>query len=152
MSESNNFDPLASTHFRMTPSNEFNEELRSEHADALDKRHVDFDWHGLEEALGEAGKECGCDDWAKLSEAFRLLSEWSLKANTLQQVGIRTIALAWVLNPGYFDGSPSMRKLAKAFGVNRSVLSNFTSEVRRKYGITNRAQSHGWNFKKDKTP
>ena len=62
-------------------------------------------------------------------------------------VGRRAIALFWTLNPDYFEGV-SLTTLANRLGLHKAILSAQAAEARRKFGIKNRGQAHGWNFGK----
>src|SRR5205809_7386353 len=62
-------------------------------------------------------------------------------------VGRRAIALFWTLNPDYFEGV-SLTALANRLGLHKAILSAQAAEARRKFGIKNRGQAHGWNFGK----
>lgn len=55
-------------------------------------------------------------------------------------IGTRAICLAWVLDQGLFDESPSLRKLAMRYGVSAPLFSVTTGELRDKFGIANGAQ------------
>ncbi len=57
-----------------------------------------------------------------------------------EAVGKRAICLAWIIDQGLFDESPSLRKLAKRYGVSTPLLSITTGELRDKFGIANGAQ------------
>ena len=63
-------------------------------------------------------------------------------------VGGRAIALFWTLNPDYFEGV-SLTALANRLGLHKAILSAQAAEARRKFGIKNRGQAHGWNFGKE---
>src|SRR5206468_1317742 len=52
------------------------------------------------------------------------------------------------LNPDYFDGV-SLTALANRLGLHKAILSAQAAEGRRKFGIKNRGQAHGWNFGKE---
>jgi hypothetical protein len=60
--------------------------------------------------------------------------------------GLRLIALAWVLNPGYFVGSPSLSELARRCSVRRAALANHTGYFSRLLGWRNRGQRHASNW------
>jgi hypothetical protein len=63
-----------------------------------------------------------------------------------QIIGRRLVALAWVVNPGLFDGSPSLIKLSKRMGMQSIYkLAVLTGEASRHFKIQNRAQAHAWN-------
>ena len=63
-------------------------------------------------------------------------------------VGRGAIALFWTLNPDYFEGV-SLTALANRLGLHKAILSAEAAEARRKFGIKNRGQAHGWNFGKE---
>ncbi len=106
-------------------------------------------------------------DWAKqrnsLNTATSTLSarrsnqsiiEWIIegadftKLDADAHVGRRAIALFWTLNPDYFEGV-SLSALANRLGLHKAILSAQAAEARRKFGIKNRGQAHGWNFGKE---
>jgi hypothetical protein len=62
-------------------------------------------------------------------------------------VGLNLIALAWVLHPAYFGGSPSLRDLARRCGVQPSTLATHTGHYSRFLGWRNRGQRHAWNWR-----
>ena len=66
-------------------------------------------------------------------------------------VGRRAIALFWTLNPDCFEGV-SLTALANRLGLHKAILSAQAAEARRKFGIKNRGQAHGWNFGKTAEP
>jgi hypothetical protein len=111
--------------------------------DSLDGRHQDFDWEGLYELLGETQRELSLIDYDMQAIALKRILAWVLAGNTNSMVGRRAKALAWVLNPAMFQGSPSMSALARSMDVHKACFSELTSEASRVFGITNRAQSHG---------
>ena len=67
-------------------------------------------------------------------------------------VGLNIIALAWVLNPAYFDGSPSLRELARRCGIQPSTLARHTGHYSRFIGWRNRGQRHAWNWQAEEAP
>ena len=68
------------------------------------------------------------------------------KYTTERMIGRRFAAIAWVMNPGLFDGSPSATQLAKLLQVKSApAFMAITGQVRREFGISNRAQAHAWN-------
>ncbi len=60
-------------------------------------------------------------------------------------VGRRTVALAWVVDPGLFEYSPSLAALARDLGITRAALSAHAAMYSREFGLTTRGQVHGWN-------
>ena len=109
----------------------------------------------LYDLLGEAEQEVEERDYDKLTFAIQRLLEFML-ADDLRHpkaernIARRVVALAWTLNPGYFEGSPSLTEVAHMMGLNKVTLSDHAAGVRRVFGVRNRAQSHGWNFKPQK--
>lgn len=61
-------------------------------------------------------------------------------------VGLRLIAIAWVLNPANYPESPSLRELARRCGVSAAALAHHSGEISRATGIRNRAQRHAANW------
>jgi hypothetical protein len=55
------------------------------------------------------------------------------------------------MRPDLIEGSPSLSAIAREMGVQKVTLSVTSAGARRHFGIKNRAQSHGWNFKEGKT-
>ena len=83
-----------------------------------------------------------------------MIIEWIFEGTDLAKldadahVGQCAIVLFWTLNPDYFEGvSPTA--LANRFGLHKAILSAQAAEARRRFGIKNRGQAHGWNFGKD---
>src|SRR5881296_960486 len=134
---------------------EFLENYRNEHEDTLDARTYDFDWADLEPRLGEAEEELEDRDFAALGSALQSIIEWIIegadftKLDADAHVGRRAIALFWTLNPDYFEGV-SLTALANRLGLHKAILSAQAAEARRKFGIKNRGQAHGWNFGQSK--
>lgn len=131
---------------------EFHEDFRSEHADPLDTQECDFDWTSLYASLGEDQAEVSEHDYKAMSHAVRVLFAWILKVDPQKPCSERTIArrligLAWTIDPSLIDGSPSLTAIAKTLSCHKVVLSIHSAQAHRHFGIRNRAQSHGWNFK-----
>ncbi len=114
----------------------------------LDMVGVGFDWDALGDRLDQDMRESR-DDQRLADVAARLLQLLlpdTRREVRLDKVALRVVALAWVLSPGYFAGSPSLRKLALRCGVSRTELSAITSEMSRLLGWRNRAQQRAWNW------
>ena len=122
----------------------------SEEADVIDSASQDFDWKLLYRRLNEEACEAGVDQ--KLAEAVARLIQMLVgkKRGRVHpaHVGLKVIALAWVLNPGYFDDSPSLRQLAKRCGVTPATLAHLTGRYSRFMHWRNRAQRHAWNWQR----
>jgi hypothetical protein len=127
-------------------------------ADPLDKHtSSQFDWEKVYKELGETLEEVELDDdeMQKLAYAFKQVFQWivdfQIDSSIAEKIiARRSIAVAWVLAPDMFEGSPSLTKLAKSLGLegrkrgyDKMILSAHTSEFSDKFKIQNRAQSHG---------
>ena len=106
-------------------------------------------YEGVLEAIDDFSPE----DRQKLAEALQVVFQWAAKGartqtgravkSPLEIIGRRMVAAAWVLSPDYIDGSPSLTTLARKLGYSKYTLSILASEFSRRFGITNRPQSHG---------
>lgn len=67
------------------------------------------------------------------------------EARSVRIVGRRFMSVAWVINPGFFHGSPSLASIARRLGVTPKALQKSSARASRATGIVNRGQSHGWN-------
>lgn len=119
---------------------------------ALELQSADFDWPSLYEVLGEAQSELPERDYDALGKALHELIKWLTRGQIEEAryetvIGRRVIGLAWVMNPGFFDGNPSLTKLAKALGMKAPDLCEHTTSVTKAFGLMNKAQAHGWNRK-----
>ncbi|MCP5525126.1 MAG: hypothetical protein H7A46_26680 [Verrucomicrobiales bacterium] len=120
-----------------------NETLRPSHRDPLDVPFEDFDWQELYQRLGEDARNGKIDP--DLSDVVVRLLELFLRNRrarrvSLQQVGLRVVALAWVLSPAYFAGSPSLRELAQRCRIDSPSLALCTSRMSRLIRWQNGAQ------------
>ena len=141
----NRKDPARMT--RGTP--EFYDDLQADNIEPLSQAHYDFDWEGLYARLGEAQSESGAD-WTTFSACLLKLLKWCVRADKgtgdpVQRAGRRVIAMAWVIRPNLFDGTPSCRKLSAALGKSRDFISAPAAEFTRKFGVRSPAQQHGMN-------
>lgn len=128
----------------------FDENMIHPKATVLDApKFIEFDWELLRRALGEAREELGEVQFAVLADIMGELLRWIVKGDKLHIIGRRAVALGWVVNPDIFKGV-SAASLAKRVGCHKAMLSEDAAEASRKYGVRNRAQQHGWNFKEDK--
>lgn len=129
---------------------EFDESKLPDCRDPLATPAVDFDWTALYARLGEDVVE-GKVDKRLTDIVVRLLQV--LVPNSTHHiqpgaVGLRLIALAWVINPAYFEGSPSISELAQRCGVNTVTLARYTGRYSRLMRWRNRGQKHAWNWRK----
>ncbi|PWU12347.1 MAG: hypothetical protein C5B50_21570 [Verrucomicrobia bacterium] len=91
-------------------------------------------------------------DWEFIAKAFKQLLLWvnapllgRPSRDNLRFTGIRVAAALWVLDPSAFEDGCSMTRLARALGVHKAVLSEYTSAFSRFSGIQNRSQAHARN-------
>ena len=130
---------------------DFDEGRLSDHRDPVDAQSQDFDWKRLYERLSEDAAEGNnerilAEAVTRLLQALIPLREKYLPPKT---IGLNVIALAWVLNPAYFEGSPSLRQLARRCGVDAATLSRHTAQYSRLVRWRNRGQRHAWNWRDD---
>jgi hypothetical protein len=90
------------------------------------------------------------DRQAALKLSARLLSvllDWLLAVNladqrALKSIGVRAVAMAWVINPERFEGA-SLTTLAKRLGYGSgAAISPEAAEFSRRFGISNHFQAH----------
>ena len=126
---------------------DFEEGFLSDNRDPMDAPSQDFDWEQLYAMLGE---EVTHDQQPTelVTRLVQLIVPPTSHHVSIRAIGLRAIALAWILNPGHFPGNPSLRELAKRCGVNPPTIARLTGELSRLTGWRNRAQRHAWNWKK----
>jgi hypothetical protein len=132
---------------------DFNEAYLADNLDPVDGKSVDFDWTALAAALGEM--PAGSDDDADRAELVRrllivILGDSSQARLHPQAIGLRLIAMVWLLDPANFEGSPSVTELAKRCGVSPAALAQYTGRASRFIGWRNRGQQHASNWKPTK--
>jgi hypothetical protein len=130
---------------------DFHEDLQSDKRDPVDAQSQEFDWQRLYQRLSE---DVASDQVERqLAETItRLLQTLiPLRQRYLPpiEIGLNVIALAWVLNPACFEGSPSLRQLARRCGVQPATLARHTGRYSRLIGWRNRAQRHAWNWREE---
>ena len=129
---------------------EFNDRYRSGDRDPVDSAPQDFPWDEVFERLdtGDGLDAANNDQIETIGRLMRLLlADAQAGRISPKAVGLRVLALAWVLNPAHYPDAPSLRKLAERCGVSPAALAYFTGEVSRLTGIRNRAQRHAANWK-----
>ena len=133
---------------------DFAEDRVADCCDPVDAANQDFDWQRLYQRLCEDASDPDQDK--RLAEAvtrlLQMLVPYSERQIRPDSVGLRVIALAWVLNPAYFGGSPSLRELAGRCGTTQSALARHTGRYSRLIGWRNRAQQHAWNWRDHSWP
>ena len=126
----------------------FDEGRMAKNRDPLDAPNQDFDWERLYQRLSEDVREG--DNDKRLAEAVTRLLQMLVppvqRGIRIEAMGLRLVALAWVLNPGYFTGAPSLRQLARRCGVTPAALARYTGQYSRLIRWRHRGQRHAWNW------
>lgn len=117
----------------------------------------DFDWAGLESALGELPQMpdgSTTNDAERFQQAMKFILDWLLSVNldnhrALTAIGKRAIAMAWVIDPERFKRgdarqSPSLRQLSKQLGFTAPNISPLAADFSRISGLKNQFQRHDW--------
>ena len=135
----------------------FQEAYLANDQDPVDGQVADFDWPGLDRLLGECEADNSERDWIAMGEALARILDWLTAVNldspnAERFAGRRAFALAWVVNPAKFDGSPSLTKLAQRLGLGPRLLQHAAAAATEEFGIVNRGQAHAWNRKPKENP
>jgi hypothetical protein len=117
--------------------------------DWVNERMCDFNWQAVLHDLESPTKSDGIP---RMAIALSRLLDWLLTANltrknALRTIGLRTVALAWVIDPKRFEGA-SLHTLAKKFGFTAPVLSVKCADFARKFHIHNKYQNHDWRTRR----
>lgn len=130
---------------------EFNEARIGKSRDPIDARDQEFEWQELLERLSEDALNPHQTDQT-LAETVRhllaILVPNRRKQIQTRSIGMRVLALAWVLNPAYFEDTPSLRELAARAGVTPAKLARHAGEYSRRFGWRHRGQQHAWNWRR----
>jgi hypothetical protein len=112
--------------------------------------YQDFDWKQLYQNLDEQAHEAKLDREPSevVARLLMILVPPGTKRLKLDKLGLRVIALAWVLSPSYFEGSPSLRQLARRCRISPQVLAHFTSYYSRLIRWRNPGQQQSWKGRK----
>ena len=107
--------------------------------------HTDFDWSELEHLLGEA-RELDAKSIEKLADCLRGIIAWCIASKpgevNLQRAALRIVALAWVIDPNFFEGA-SLAEVSRRGGLKTVVrLAEQSGAASRVFGIRNPGQSH----------
>ena len=132
-------------------------EFRSSELDPL-ASNPDFDWASLYEKFNEQDQDAHRQAVAEVVKAlsrretvatFKDIMMWLLDVNLQDHraratIGVRAVAMAWVINPDQFQGA-SLAMIAKSMGFKgANSLSPAAADFSRRFGITNRFQKHDW--------
>ena len=123
-------------------SAELDDDCLSEKRDPVDARSADFDWDAVFERLDSGdGIDAANEEQTEIIARLMRLLLADAQAGKInpKTVGLRVLALAWVLNPAHYPDAPSLRRLAERCGVSPALLAFYTGEVSRLTGIRNRA-------------
>jgi hypothetical protein len=118
----------------------------------------DFDWetvfasldgedHSNSNTMADDSTRCGA--YAISAKLLSRLLDWLLAVNlqdhrALNSIGVRTVAMAWVIDPARFEGA-SLATVAKRLGFKGgNSLSPSAAEFSRRFGLTNKFQDHDW--------
>ena len=128
----------------------FNEAYRADHLDPVDGQVADFDWPGVLERLD--GSEGTVTNSPEQTETIMqlltlLLADAQGTRINAKAIGMRLIALGWVLNPANYPNSPSLRALAERCAVSPAALAHHSGAISRETGIRNRSQRHAANWR-----
>jgi hypothetical protein len=124
----------------------------------------DFDWetvfasldgedHSNSNTMADDSTRCGA--YAMSARLLARLLDWLIDANlkdsrgevVLRSIGVRTVAMAWVINPQRFDNA-SLAVIAKSLGFKgANSISPLSAEFSRRFGIQNHFQDHDWRKK-----
>jgi hypothetical protein len=140
------------------------DELEDDVIDPLVKGNSGFDFEtvftNLDGEADEPHRNAMADDdirQAASKMSARMLSlilDWLLNVNlqqhgALKSIGVRTVTMAWVIDPKRFEGA-SLTGLAKSLGYGSAMaISPEAAEFSRRFGITNKFQAHAPNKEKN---
>lgn len=131
----------------------FNEAYVSRRVDPLWKGENGFAFHEVDSALNECVSDLSDEERDRLVYALkRILQDFvhGIKRggkHGRNEIAMRCAGFLLQLSPDYFEGSPSIKKLAWFLRVKRSTLARYAAQARRSYGIRNRCAVHAWNYK-----
>lgn len=115
------------------------------HGDPLDGKHADFDWEYVFTSL-DGEPPPSPDDVERFAAALKRIIEWLVKGQINKSCdrlfGRRAMALAWLLDPGLFEGR-SLASLAETLDISRACLSEFSSDFQEKFNFKARATAKG---------
>ena len=85
-------------------------------------------------------------DYQDMSRALLGILNFILRGNLndpryLKAVGLRVVAMAWVIAPERFDNS-SLTTLAKRLGCTTNNISVHVADFSRRFGVRNKYQEH----------
>ena len=129
----------------------FHDHFISDKIDPLAQSYTDFDLQSVENALGEVHPIANEELKAECTIIVRAILDFAVGNIDLRRhdamclMGRRFAALAWVVDPSLFAGSPTAGCLADSFKIDRKTFYKITKEVIDRFGISNRLQAHAVN-------
>lgn len=109
-------------------SDGFHEDWQNPDADP-DRSATQFDW----DAVDGKAPDLDSDEMKRLGEAFLRVIQWQLRGiekpspggtkGKARTIGIRAIALAYMLNPAILGGKRSAAQIARELGVSKKTMS-----------------------------
>jgi hypothetical protein len=115
----------------------FDEARRSPLADPLDAITVEFPYAELE------GEKLDADEAERRNARaiifMREVLRWVTEPYSARAIFVRTVALAWVVNPSVWEDTPSLTELARRYRVPQPTLVKGVLKAARHFGIRNRA-------------
>jgi|ERR1039458_4013923 hypothetical protein len=115
----------------------------------------DFDWESVFAHLDGDVTDDAETKQAAAKMTARVMAElvaWALEVNlqdhrALKAIGVRLVAMAWVINPKQF-GDSSLATISKSLGFKgANSISPSAAEFSRRFGLTNKFQDHDWRKK-----
>jgi hypothetical protein len=93
----------------------------------------DFDWDAVEREVDGPTADLDPDQRKRLAEAFLRVIQWQLRGiekpspggtkGKARTIGIRAIALAYMLNPAILGGNRNAAQIARDLGVSRKTMA-----------------------------
>lgn len=115
----------------------YHEDWAGQEAGPEKNRADEFSWDEIEAPVADLSEE----ERAKLREAFTRVMQWQLRGiekpspggsrEKARTIGIRAVALAWMLNPALLGGKRSAAAIARDLGVSRKTMTVVMASARR---------------------
>lgn len=134
----------------------FIEDYRGENAP--EESFSEFGWDELYDQLGET--EDSREEFAgvarRQSVRFAVaLVDWllgdTINRHTIHNVGLRALAMAWVIQSRHMEDFPQLHTLAQKLNFAESNISPLTAEFSARFGIRRPEQKHDWRHHDERT-
>lgn len=121
----------------MSGKPEFIEDFQSTHIDPLAPTCQEFDWESVFAGDAEPA-ESSERDYKALSQAMRAVFRWILsvgydKPGAEHIIARRTMTLAWMVDPGHIDESPSLTETVKRLRCEKLAMNLRAVAARREW-------------------